>query len=360
MLLLYQEEIEHSDSRTTLSEPDLLEGVDYHPTQMELFDYSPENLVESTIEDPGEVVDNLRSESVTWLNVTGLNDVDALEELRECFEFHPLVLEDILRPFQRPKVESYDDHLFLVSKLFDPDNPEETEQICYVLGKQYLLTFQETPGDVFDPVRRRIRDSRKRVRESGPDYLAYELLDAVVDAYFPVLERISDDLEFLEDELVDNETERESLEDIHKHRRSLLVLRRSAWSQREMLAQLQREDMPLIDEHTRVYLRDSYDHAIRILDIIETYREMGSSLHELHLTMTSNRMNAIMKVLTIVATIFIPLTFVAGVYGMNFNPEVSPWNMPELNAYWGYPVTMGVMLLMALGMLEYFRRKGWF
>lgn len=358
--MLYREEIEHSDSETTLSEPDLLDGVEYHPTRFELIDYTPEDVTVKTVDDPNLVVENLNSDSVTWLNVTGLHDVDRLEQLRECFGFHPLILEDILRPFQRPKVESYDDHLFVVSKLFDPVKPEENEQIGYVLGEHYLLTFQETPGDVFDPVRERIREGRKRLRQAGPDYLAYELLDAVVDAYFPVLEEISDELETLEDAMVSDDARQESLEEIHEHRRNLLVLRRSAWSQREMLGQLHREDLSLIEENTRLYLRDAYDHAIRILDIIETYREMGSSLHELHLTIMSNRMNAIMKVLTIVATIFIPLTFIAGVYGMNFNPEVSPWNMPELNAYWGYPITMIVMLLLALGMLEYFRRKGWF
>lgn len=322
--MLYQKEIEHSDTETTLSDPDLLQGLTYHPTSMELIDYSPDNLDERSVDDPSTVVKNLRSDSVTWLNVAGLNDVDALESLRECFGFHPLLLEDILRPFQRPKVEDYEDHLFLVSKLFDPEQPGTTEQIAYVLGEQYLLTFLERPGDVFDPVRRRIREGRRRIRSGGPDYLAYELLDAVVDAYFPVLETISDEMEELEDEIAALETERESLEDIHDHRRNLLVLRRSAWSQREMLAQLARENVTLIEEETRLYLRDAYDHAIRILDIIETYREMASSLHELELTMTSNRMNSIMKVLTIVATIFIPLTFIAGIYGMNFNPEASP------------------------------------
>ncbi|MFB6344493.1 MAG: magnesium/cobalt transporter CorA [bacterium] len=357
--MLYRQEIDHSDSASSLSDPDRLEGIDYHPTNLELIDYTTESLREETIDDPQRAVKNLQSESVTWLNVTGLRNVDQLEELRECFEFHPLVLEDILRPFQRPKVESYEEHLFIVSKLFEPEEPEVTEQISFVLGEHYLLTFQETPGDVFDPVRQRIREGRMRIRSSGPDYLAYELLDSVVDAYFPVLERISDELETIEDEMMADETERQSLEEVHDYRRSLLVLRRSAWSQREMLGQLQREDVPFINKETKIYLRDAYDHSIRILDIIETYREMGSSLHELHLTVTSNRMNSIMKVLTIIATIFIPLTFVAGVYGMNFNPDVSPWNMPELNAYWGYPAVWAVMVLIALAMLRYFRGRDW-
>lgn len=357
--MLFDEEIDHSDATTHLSEPKQLEGFEYHSTEMELMDYDGERLTEKDIEVASNAVEFLNTDSVTWLNVMGLADTDALETIRENFGFHPLVLEDVMRPFQRPKFEVYEDYLFLVNKLFVPDETEEVEQISFVMGRHYLITFQETSGDVFDEVRQRIRNGKRRLRESGPDYLSYELVDAVVDSYFPVLETIGDDIEVLEDEITETERTQDTLEQIHRYRRKLLVLRRTAWSQREMLGQLQKEGQDLIQDETRIYFRDSYDHAIRILDIIESYREMSSSLHELYLTMASNKMNSIMKVLTIIATIFIPLTFVAGIYGMNFDPGVSPWNMPELSWYYGYPFSLGIMVVITLVMLLFFRRKDW-
>jgi magnesium transporter len=357
--MLYEEEVNHSDTRTNLSDAELLEGVDYESTRLELIDYAPDRLTEEILDDPADAVRFLDSDSVTWLNVAGLRNTNALESIRENFSIHPLVLEDVLRPFQRPKFEVYDDYLFIINKLFEPGAKQEIEQIAFVLGDRFLITFQETSGDVFDAVRRRIREGTGRLRKAGPGYLTYELIDAVVDAYFPRLETIGDELEQLEDDITREVQERESLEDIHDIRRDLLVLRRTAWSQREMLGQLQQKETQFVSEETRIYFRDAYDHAIRILDIIESYRDMSSSLQELHLTVSSNKMNNIMKVLTIIATIFIPLTFVAGIYGMNFNPEVSPWNMPELNWYYGYPFSLGIMTVMTLGMIVFFRRKGW-
>lgn len=357
--MLYEDEVDFSDTRTDHRDPGQLEDFEYHPTSMTLMDYDRERLTERGIQDPADAIEFLNTDSVTWLNVAGLGNVDALETIRDEFGLHPLVLEDVLRPFQRPKFDVYDDQLFLVNKLFAPDAENELEQIAFVLGETYLITFQETSGDVFDHVRQRIRETRTRLRRAGPDYLTYELVDAVVDAYFPVLENLGDNLEQVEDDLTRDVQEQTTLEEIHDYRRRLLVLRRTAWSQREMLGQLQQKETDFVKEQTRVYFRDAYDHAIRILDIIESYREMTSSLHELHLTMTSNRMNSIMKVLTIIATIFIPLTFVAGVYGMNFDPEASPWNMPELHWYWGYPASLGVMVLITIGMLVFFRRKDW-
>lgn len=357
--MLFNDEVDHSDSKTRLSDPQLLDDFDYHPTEMHLMDFEPDRLTEKEIEDPVDSVEFLQTGSVTWLNVMGLEDIDALEVIREKFAFHPLVLEDILRPFQRPKFEVYDDYIFLINKLFNPGNAEDVEQISFVLGQQYLITFQESSGDVFDNVRRRIRNGNSRIRKSGPDYLMYELVDAVVDAYFPALESIGDQLETLEKEITQDQRDQDSLEDIHEHRRHLLILRRTAWSQREMLGQLQKGGLELVTDETQIYVRDSYDHAIRILDVIESYREMASSLHELSLSMASMKMNSTMKVLTIIATIFIPLTFVAGIYGMNFDPEVSPWNMPELGWYYGYPFSLGIMLLITIVMVLFFRRKGW-
>ncbi len=359
---MYREELDHSDAETELGRPTLLEGYDYHPTSMELFDYDADRYEETEVSSPEVMKELIGADSVTWLNVMGLGDVEILTSLRDLFEIHPLVLEDLLRPFQRPKVEHYDRHLFAVLQLIDARNPREVEQIGIVLGRHYLLTFQETPGDVFDGVRTRIREGRPRIRESGPDYLAYELLDAVVDEYFPVLEDLADGLEPLEERLLSGEDDAAAQavnEQLHTHRKSLLVLRRSAWAQREMLGKLQVEGDPFISPQTRVYLRDAYDHAIRILDIIESYREMASSLYQLQMTAVSNRMNEIMKVLTMIATNFIPLTLVAGIYGMNFDPAASPWNMPELESYYGYPATLGAMVLIVVGMVMYFRRKDW-
>lgn len=360
---MYREELDHSDAESALGQPTLLDGYEYHPTTMELFDYDADRCEERSVEDPAEFRSLVDADSVTWLNVMGLEDVKTLVAIRDLFGIHPLILEDLLRPFQRPKVERYDDHLFTVLQLIDARHPSEVEQIGFVLGEHYLLTFQETPGDVFDGVRRRIREGRPRIREAGPDYLTYELLDAVVDEYFPVLDNLADELEPLEDSLLSEDGEGAELgevnQQLHEHRKDLLVLRRSAWAQREMLGKLQQEGDRFITDRTRVYLRDAYDHSIRILDIIEAYREMASALYQLQMTAVSNRMNEIMKTLTIIATIFIPLTFVAGIYGMNFDPQVSPWNMPELHAYYGYPITMGVMGLVVVAMLMYFRRENW-
>jgi len=289
---------------------------------------------------------------VTWLNVMGLENIDALESIREQFGFHPLVLEDVLRPFQRPKLEEYGDQIFIILQVVHPDRGQDVEQVSFLLSPHYLITFQEYPGDEFEPVRNRIRKKGSRIRSSGTDYLTYALLDTAVDSYFPTLEGIGDELESLEEQILSGD-EDDSLELIHQSKRELLSLRRSAWSQREMLGQIQRVESPVLSEETRFYLRDVYDHGIRILDIVESYREMVNNLRDLHMTTLSNRMNEIMKVLTIMATIFIPLTFIAGIYGMNFK------YMPELQFWWAYPTSLGIMVLIAVGMLGYFRTKGW-
>lgn len=350
--MLYEEEIQHSDHPSSPSELSLLEDVNYHPTQMEMIDYTPDSLTEETVDKPEDLIEPVNSDTVTWINVNGLGSVDILQGLRNSLSIHPLVLEDIIRPFQRPKVEEYDDQLFIILRVVHPETPQETEQFGMLLSPDYLITFQEFEGDEFDGVRNRIRKEGSRIRQNGTDYLTYALLDAAVDSYFPTLENIGDQLGEIEEKILVDEGD-SSLEEIHSNKRQLVSLRRSAWSQREMLGQLQRTETDLFAEDTKLYLRDVYDHGIRILDIIESYREMANNLMDLQMTTISNRMNEIMKVLTIIATIFIPLTFVAGIYGMNFE------YMPELSVWWAYPAVWGIMLVIAGGLLVFFRRKDW-
>ncbi|MFP4687148.1 MAG: magnesium/cobalt transporter CorA [bacterium] len=356
--MVFSEEVKHSDNQTLPGEPVHLPGYKYYPTNIDIIDYDSGTMEEkpaATAADFSELID---SNTVTWIDVKGLKNVELLKEIQSQFKIHPLVIEDLLRPYQRPKLEIYDDHLFIIMRLIHRGKELKSEQIGLVIGKNYLITFQEFSEDVFDPVRRRLRQGRKRIRAGGPDYLAYSLLDTVVDSYFPILEETGDRLEELEDKIL-AATEPDNLQQLHKHKRSLLVLRRAAWAQRETIGQLQREEMEFFSPETRLFLRDSYDHAIRVLEIIEGYRELAASLTDLHMTSISNRMNEIMKVLTIIGTIFLPLTFIAGVYGMNFDAEASPYNMPELYWYWGYPAIMGLMLAIAIGLLFFFRSKKW-
>jgi magnesium transporter len=235
-----------------------------------------------------------------------------------------------------------------------------SEQVSFVLGKHYLLTVQEEPEqDCFQPVRDRIRHDKGIIRKRGADYLAYSLIDSIIDGYFPVLEAYGEQIDQLEDEVVTQPTRR-TLEKIYQIRRELLALRRAIWPQRDALNSLIRDGSDLISPDVRIYLRDCYDHAVQVMDIVETYRELSSGLMDVYLSSISNKMNEIMKLLTVISSIFIPLTFIAGVYGMNFNTEKSPWNMPELNWYWGYPLCWAVMILTAAGLVFFFWRRGWF
>lgn len=295
---------------------------------------------------------------VLWLNVDGLGDAETIAEIGRLFDLHPLALEDVLNVHQRPKDESYGTYHFVVAQMVMANDGLESEQISLFFGTHFVLTFQQRAGDCFDPVRERIRKSQGRVRGNGADYLAYALLDAIVDAYFPVLEELGERMEALEDRVV-AEPERRVIGEIHAAKRDLLTLRRAVWPLRDALNSLLR-DTSLLSEETRLYLRDGYDHAVRILDVVETDREIASGLLDVYLSSVSNRMNEVMKVLTIIATVFIPLSFIAGVYGMNFNPDVSPWNMPELNWRYGYPFAVGAMAAVGIGLLVYCWRKGWF
>jgi magnesium transporter len=320
--------------------------------------YDQERIEEGTLS-PGEPLDLAPATGqVMWIDVQGLGDLALVRRLGECFGLHPLVVADLVHVNQRAKVEAYDDHLFIVMRMVHLDEQVWTEQLSVILGEGFVLTFQERPRDCFDPVRARLRRAHGRLRASGADYLAYALLDALIDSYFPVLERQGEVLEEMERDVIEA-PEPAHITRIRSFKRDLLELRRALWPLREAMAHLQREDVALIGADTRLFLRDCADHVFQLMDMVELDREVASGLVDLHLSSLSMRMNEIMKVLTIIATIFIPLGFIAGVYGMNFDPAVSPWNMPELHWYFGYPLALALMLSVAGGLLAYFRRKGW-
>lgn len=322
-----------------------------------MMSYDAAGVRETTIARPSEIEPLLNAPGVHWINVDGLGDAETLVELGRIFRLHRLALEDAVNIGQRAKVEHYPDHLYIVAHQIHVDEGLQMEQISIFVGANYVLTFQERAGDQFDPVRNRIREGRGRMRGAGSGYLAYALLDAIVDFYFPVLERYGERLERLEDEVL-KRPRRRSVERIYAIKRELLVLRRSMWPMRDALHGLLREETALIQAEDRYYLQDVYDHAMRVLEMVESFRETSSSLLDVYLSSQGNRMNEIMKVLTMFASIFIPLSFIAGLYGMNFDTS-SPWNMPELAWRYGYPFALAVMGAVAVGLLVYFVRKGW-
>lgn len=334
-----------------------------HPVIV-LIDYNEHRATRLQLPTPEACAPHLDSESVSWVDVQGLGSEDVLQRLGQVFGLHPLVLEDIVNVPQRPKVEDYENQLLIITRMVMPREDDEmgfiTEQVSFVLGAHYLLTVQEEPElDTFNSARDRIRTAKGSIRKHGPDYLAYTLLDTIVDGFFPILEIYGERLEDLEDEVVANPS-RQTLEKIYTIKRELLTLRRAIWPQRDSLNSLIRDGNPLISEEVRIYLRDCYDHAVQVLDMVETYRELASSLMDVYLSSVGNKMNEIMKLLTVISSIFIPLTFIAGVYGMNFNTEASPWNMPELNWYWGYPASLFAMGAIAAVMVIFFWKRGWF
>jgi magnesium transporter len=293
--------------------------------------------------------------STTWIHVCGLHRPDIIASLGQCYGIHHLFLEDILNTSQRPKMEDLEDGLFIVMKSFTLNGEDETtaaEQISFILGKNYVISLQEGNADIFEPVRTRLRSAHGRIRSLGPDYLLYALMDTVVDHYFSVLEVLGEHIEVLEDELLTDHA-RETLPRVHRLRRELLFLKKMAWPLREVINAMLRIETGLIQQTTQFYIRDLYDHIIQVVDTLENYRELASGLLEIYLSSVSNRMNEVMKVLTIIATIFIPITFIAGVYGMNFE------FMPELKWRWGYAMVWGVMIVMIVTMLGYFRKKKW-
>ena len=296
-----------------------------------------------------------RKPSVTWINVDGVHDVEVIKKLGDCFEIHPLVLEDIVNTNQRPKIEDYEKYIFFVLKMLYVDEKTHeihSEQVSLILGQNYVISFQEQVGDVFNAVRERIRKGKGRIRKMGVDYLAYSLFDAVIDNYFIILEGIGEKVEHIEQDVVSN-PKPEILQNIYNLKREMIYLRKSVWPLREVINGLLREESKLIKKGTYVYLRDVYDHTIQVIDTIETFRDMISGMLDIYMSSVSNKMNEVMKVLTIFAAIFIPLTFIVGVYGMNFQ------NMPELSLPWAYPAVWIVILVVGISLLGYFKHKKW-
>jgi magnesium transporter len=293
-------------------------------------------------------------ESVTWVDVGGVHNMDVLESFGKQFRLHPLLLEDIANTDQRPKLDDYETCLFLVMKMLSVTDRHEivVEQVSFVLGPNFILSFQENGADVFTPVRDRLRGGKGRLRQSGADYLLHALVDAIVDQYFEVLEVLGEKIEALHD-LVVSDPKPETLHRIHALKRQLMFLRRAVWPLREAANNLSRSECPLLHESTKVFFRDLYDHVVQIVDTIETLREMVSTGLDIYLSSISYRSNAVMKVLTIITTIFMPLTFIVGIYGMNFE------HMPELKWQWGYPLVLGLMVLIAIAMLGFFKKKKW-
>ena len=323
--------------------------------KLSVINYDGVNFQEKEIRNVEEALSFRKKTSVMWLNIDGVHQPEIIEQAGKTFGLHPLVAEDIASTVQRPKMEDFDDYIFVVLRMlrFDElENQTKTEQISFVLGRGFVVSFQESEGDVFDPIRERLRSNKGRIRKMGADYLAYALIDAVVDNYFMILEKLGETIEEIEDKLVTNPTS-ETLQTLHDLKREIIFLRKSVWPLREVINRLERSESALIMKSTFVYLRDVYDHTIQVMDSVETFRDMLSGMLDIYLSSISNRMNEVMKVLTVIATIFIPLTFIAGIYGMNFE------YMPELGHPWGYPAVLVVMLTIALVMLVYFRRKNW-
>ena len=328
------------------------------PSHVRVMSYGPHELREKEAEEPSSLPGYLEKWPVTWVNVTGLGDLKTVRQIGESFGLHMLALEDVVNVHQRSKVEHYGTYDFIVSRAARRSEHLETGQVSLFLGKNFVITFLEQEEPLLEPVRERLRKGSAQVRSGGPDYLAYAILDALLDSYFPLLEDLGERLELLEDEVVLRPGPA-VVARIHEAKRDLLTIRRAVWPQRDALGILYRDPSTLVAAETRLFLRDCYDHTVQIVDLIETYREMASGMMDVYLSSVSNRMNEVMKVLTIIATIFIPLSFIASLYGMNFNTEASRWNMPELGWRYGYLFALGVMALMAGGMLLYFRRKGW-
>lgn len=322
-----------------------------------LIAYGPEGVREEPAGDLAAQRLALAGYSVLWLDVGGLGDAGTIQRIGEAFGLHRLALEDVINVHQRPKVEVYGEHRFIVARAIEVPGTTETEQLAFFLGPGFVVTFQEKPGGCFDLVRERIRTGKGQIRSAGPDYLVYSLLDAAIDTFFPALEALGEKLETLEDEIV-TAPQADSLSRVHAIKRDLLSLRRAIWPQREALSFLLREDERVITKTTRVYLNDCYDHTVQLMDLVETYREISSGLTEIYLSSMSHRLSEVMKVLTMIATVFIPLTFIVGVYGMNFDTSW-PWNMPELRWKYGYPACMAFMAAVGVGLYLWFRRRGW-
>lgn len=326
---------------------------------LRMVDYSPQHIHVYDDITAAECEAYIQRDSVSWLHVAGQPNASVLADIGRIFNLHVLALEDVLNSGQRPKLEPFADQLFIVMNMPTMrDNNVVIEQISFFLGKGFLLSFCSADIEPFNMILKRLEDGASRIRARGNDFLLYSLLDVVIDNGFPVLENFGVQLENVEDSILDKASAN-TLETIHILKRELILLRRTLWPQRDVINQLLRDDHPLINDDSLVYLRDCYDHTIQIMDLLETYRDMTGSMLDVYLSSVSNRMNDVMRVLTVISTIFIPLTFIAGVYGMNFDRHAGPWNMPELGWAFGYPMVLGGMLCISAGLLFLFRRKGW-
>ncbi len=324
------------------------------PARITVMSYGEKGYTERTVEKPSEIIEDLRSPDVTWVNVDGL-DAEDIVEIGTSMGFHPLIQEDIVNTMQRPKVEEYMDHVFFVLKMItynEEIGDVEIEQVSVILGDRYIVSFQEHTGDCFEAIRQRIREGKGIVRRMGADYLAYTLIDTVVDGYFTALEKIGDRVEDIEDELV-VDPRIETLHDIYEMKRKMIAIRKSVWPLREVINRLDKLRGRMFSENTGIYIRDVYDHTIQVIDAVETYRDLLSGMLDIYLSSISNKMNQIMQVLTIIGTIFIPLTFLAGVYGMNFQ------YMPELGWRNAYPALWLIMISITAVMIVFFRRRKW-
>ena len=318
-----------------------------------VFRYSTTSCAELQVEQ----VDQLSppaDESVIWINVGGVHKVEMVETLGKQFSLHPLLLEDVMNTDQRPKLDDYEAYIFLVMKMLSLTDRKDiaVEQVSFVLGKNYVISFQENGTDVFQPVRERLRGGKGRLRQSGADYLLYALVDAIVDQYFAVLELSGEQIEAVQQTVVDD-PKPETLNEIHALKRQLLFVRRAVWPLRDVMTNLSRSDCSFLQHPTRLFFRDVYDHVVQIVDTIEILRDMVSASLDIYLSSVSYRLNTIMRVLTVITTIFMPLSFIASIYGMNFE------YMPELRSPWGYPLVLGVMAAVGVGMLVLFRNKRW-
>ena len=324
--------------------------------KISLIDYDELHFEEKEIKTPEECFLYKDKPTTTWINLEGIHETEILEKLGNFYGIHPLALEDIVNTDQRPKMDAFENNVFIVFKMlsYNEKNKEIViEQVSFILGLNFLISFQEgIKGDVFDPIRERLRTNKGKIRKSSTDYLAYSLLDAVIDNYFVILEKLGENIELLQEELIKN-LKPEILHKIHDLKREMIFLRKSVWPLREVVSSFQREESNLIKDSTKIYLRDVYDHTIQVMDSIETFREMISAMIEIYLSNLNNRINSVMKVLTIIATIFMPPTFIVGIYGMNFK------HMPELDWKYGYPAVMLIMFLIMLFMLYVFRKKKW-
>ncbi|MCW3071863.1 MAG: magnesium transport protein CorA [Bacteroidetes bacterium] len=321
--------------------------------RISLIEYNEGEFIEKDFYDLSQCLDLVNPNMVKWINVDGIHDVALIEKIGKHFNIHPLTLEDIVNTNQRPKFEDYDNYVVAIMKMIYYDTELRSEQLSVVLMEGMVISFQEVyGGDAFDLIRTRIRQGKGRIRKMAADYLAYALIDAVVDCYFTILEKIGDKIEVLEEELISDPT-KETMQQLHHMKREMIFVRKAVWPMRELINNLERSETELIRPSTDVYLRDVHDHTVRVIDTVETYRDLLSGMMDIYLSSVSNRMNEVMKVLTIITTIFVPVTFIAGIYGMNFD------YMPELHSKWGYPLTWAVMIAIIVSLLVYFRKKKW-